>query len=119
MDDILEMSIDDILLLVKKVIYNAVKSGEAKSGDYPSSMTIAKVSMGGIEIPMETSSTTIGGISYSVYKSKNQYIAGTHQVVVESSFGGGSGGAGININTSDDTMIFGDKQYKLIPVVEE
>ena len=34
MDDILEMSIDDILLLVKKVIYNAVKSGEAKSGDY-------------------------------------------------------------------------------------
>lgn len=53
----------------------------------PSSMTIAKVSMGGIEIPMETSSTTIGGISYSVYKSKNQYISGTHQVVVESSFG--------------------------------
>ena len=40
-------------------------------------------------------------------------------LVVESSFGGGSGGAGININTSDDTMIFGDKQYKLIPVVEE
>ena len=34
MYDILEMSIDDILLLVKKVIYNAVKSGEAKSGDY-------------------------------------------------------------------------------------
>ena len=34
MDDVLEMSIDDILLLVKKVIYNAVKSGEAKSGDY-------------------------------------------------------------------------------------
>jgi hypothetical protein len=85
----------------------------------PSSMTIAKVSMGGIEIPMETSNTTIDEISYSVYKSKNQYIAGTHQVVVESSFGGGSGGAGININTSDDTMIFGDKQYKLIPVVEE
>jgi len=34
MDDILEMSIDDILLLIKKVLYNAVKSGEAKSGDY-------------------------------------------------------------------------------------
>ena len=34
MDDIFEMSIDDILLLIKKVIYNAVKSGEAKSGDY-------------------------------------------------------------------------------------
>jgi hypothetical protein len=34
MDDIIEMPIDDILLLVKKVIYNAVKSGEAKSGDY-------------------------------------------------------------------------------------
>lgn len=34
MDDIIEMSIDDILLLVKNVIYNAVKSGEAKSGDY-------------------------------------------------------------------------------------
>ena len=28
------MSIDDMLLLVKKVIYNAVKSGDAKSGDY-------------------------------------------------------------------------------------
>ena len=34
MDDILEMSIDNILLLIKKVLYNAVKSGEAKSGDY-------------------------------------------------------------------------------------
>ena len=34
MDDIIEIPIDDILLLVKKVIYNAVKSGEAKSGDY-------------------------------------------------------------------------------------
>ena len=34
MDDIIEMSVDDILLLTKKVIYNAVKSGEAKSGDY-------------------------------------------------------------------------------------
>ena len=34
MDDVLEMSIDDILLLAQKVIYNAVSSGEAKSGDY-------------------------------------------------------------------------------------
>lgn len=59
-----------------------------KDGEYiffvvPSSMSVTKVSMGGIEIPMTKSSISIGGVSYNVFKSTNQYIAGTHEFLVE------------------------------------
>ena len=100
-------------------VYNVTVSN---NGDYiyivvPSSMTIAKVSMNGVNIPMNVTDVTIGGISYKAYQSKNQYIAGTYEVIVDSQNGGVLNVA--DINTSDDVMTFGDKQYKLIPVVEE
>jgi hypothetical protein len=100
-------------------VYNVTVNN---NGDYiyivvPSSMTIAKVSMNGVNIPMNVTDVTIGGISYKAYQSKNQYIAGTYEVIVDSQNGGVLNVA--DINTSDDVMTFGDKQYKLIPVVEE
>lgn len=100
-------------------VYNITVDSD---GDYiyivvPSSMTIAKVSMNGVKIPMNVTDVTIGGISYKSYQSKNQYIAGTYEVIVDSQNGGILNSA--DINTSDDVMTFGNKQYKLIPVVEE
>ena len=48
----------------------------------PSSMAVTNVLMNGVTIPMNVTSVTKGGISYKSYQSKNQYISGTYEIVV-------------------------------------
>lgn len=48
----------------------------------PSSMAVTNVLMNGVTIPMNVTSVAKGGISYKSYQSKNQYISGTYEIVV-------------------------------------
>lgn len=59
----------------------------SNKGDYiffvvPASMRINNISMNGLEVPMSSSSTTKGGIPYTVYKSTNGYNTGTYKIII-------------------------------------
>lgn len=81
----------------------------------PSSMSIANVSMGGVNIPMNETDASIGNISYRVYQSKNQYLTGSYEIVVNSQ-DGVLNYSSVDIN--NDTLVCGNKTYKLIQVTD-
>lgn len=66
-----------------KYTVNVATTGKYIYFVVPSSMTVANVSMNGVTIPMDVTNVNINGIAYKVYQSKNQYLAGTYEIIVD------------------------------------